>query len=1123
MAPLCRERRTTMMKGLRKRLVALGCLVAMTTTSLGLSVPVSAEDTFSQFTDTYESAVVGKLPEGYVANYSEGKVAVEDYSGNKVIAISKSGDGKLSMLTRNFAKITDVGMEVSFDFRQKSVKTDGATVIALANDGKELAKLETENGNISYKNASGTYETVVSNYLANKWYSFTINADLKNGTVSVSVGGKTVLRNVSFTNAGNSCDSVYFATKFSPGFAIDNLSVKDTKSIDKIQISGDDKITVPVSGENEYTYTATVLDSYGNADATATVNWEISPGDVPGIYFNTDSNTAKVTLSDSVVYSGVITLTASSAADASVRTSTDILVVDSVISELEISGEPKLAYGLKDDNKFTYTYKMYDQYGVLQNNEPVTYKIKEKTDEVSVNADGVVTVLKPITDEKHVTLVVTYTRDKNISAEKILTLMDLETYKNDEARLNILRDAATNVIAYATDMYGDTPLLASQINLHTGKSPIYKNMSSETYSVMSNMTQETALFRAFDAISILTGDDTYTNKVDEIYQWYLDNGINEYNMGNWGGHIYINLLTGKEYKVEGNENTHELKNSAFYMEPFFRLDSDRAYSLVKTMWGGHIGSEERWKDLIANRHAYVDSARGPAIAPSTAFWDQPDVFDDTSKEWVRDNANIPFRSISDDLATVAAIAYKETGDETAKTWAFRILNQMYKLRNEDTKIVPNTFVTARGAKNVPDKNKEDPEWWKKTNGEMINDGTKYGDRFFRQFAENGDIVNQGFYDASALDPNDTRLLDGYYFSNSDHFETPVIHDLQVAKALGVDTPEGQAIRRIQTENVAAYLKYAWQKGTKYVYPIMADGTNLSGFKPTRNGYYGDYYTNKGTMKKTTAGIGLFPSVCACYDIARNDKTLAEEEAIYWEYLQFFPEFYGLGKFGTNEIGDEGMDLNYATTASDPSLLMAVVDIYYATGRTEFLTLARRIAENMISTYYKYGIFVDKSNTGINVGQAHIVRTGDVNSVKYYSLCYLEAAIRGEKDLIPEYYPWDSYVEGYYEYNVNHQTQRTYINQVSDANRYNAVEATDIIIDEVIYLKKGETKKLEYKVLPDDVTSSSIVCESEDKSIVRVNKDDLSLVGVKPGKANLIVCSNEFNIIKNVTVIVSEEE
>ena len=79
-----------------------------------------------------------------------------------------------------------------------------------------------------------------------------------------------------------------------------------------------------------------------------------------------------------------------------------------------------------------------------------------------------------------------------------------------------------------------------------------------------------------------------------------------------------------------------------------------------------------------------------------------------------------------------------------------------------------------------------------------------------------------------------------------------------------------------------------------------------------------------------------------------------------------------------------------------------------------------------------------------------------------------------------------------------------------------------IIDEVIYLKPGETKKLVYKLLPDDVTSSSIVCESEDKSIVRVNKDDISLIGVKPGTANLIVCSNEFNIIKNVKVIVSEE-
>ena len=34
------------------------------------------------------------------------------------------------------------------------------------------------------------------------------------------------------------------------------------------------------------------------------------------------------------------------------------------------------------------------------------------------------------------------------------------------------------------------------------------------------------------------------------------------------------------------------------------------------------------------------------------------------------------------------------------------------------------------------------------------------------------------------------------------------------------------------------------------------------------------------------------------------------------------------------------------TASNPSLLMAVTDLYYATGRNEFLTLARRIAEKL---------------------------------------------------------------------------------------------------------------------------------------------------------------------------------
>jgi len=1116
-----------MKKMFNRRLISAICLIAFATPAANLPTPVLAQTSFNQFTDDYEGVEIGKLPDNYMANYSDGEVSVADYSGNKALTVSKTGDGQLSIVNRKFEKLTNVGAEIKFDFRQKSVKSDGTTLFALYDGGNEIIKLETVNGNISYKNKDGSYSCLISNYLANKWYSFKLNIDLLNRTVNIFVNDKSVLVNAPFTKEANSCDSISFYTKISPGFAIDNLSVRNIEVTNSVVIEGKDKITVPISGKNSYEYSAEFFDDYGNKKDNVDVEWEITPAISTGVKLIKNNNKVTLEISDETNYSGILKLTAYAAGNSSVRKSIDIMVTDSIISEIKIAGESKLAHGLKEDNRFVFDYNMYDQYGVLQEKEDMIFKIKEKASEISVDADGVVTVLKPIESEKHVTLVATYANNKNIYAEKTLTLIDLPTYKDDEARMNILCDAIDNVIEYATDMYGGTPIFASKFDLHTGKAPVWLDwdytkpelFGSET--AMANLTEDSALFRAFDAASILTGNDKYTKKVDEIYQWYLDNGINDYNLGIWGGHSYIDLLTTEPYQVVGNESCHELKNSGFYFEPFFRLDPERAYSIIKSTWGGHVGSEERWKDLIANRHAYIDSTRGPQIAGYAKFWDQLDIYDETSTEWVRDKENQPFRAIGDDLSTLAAIAYKETGDEKAKIWAYRILKQYYKLRNKDTGIIPNMYATGRGASGVKDPYVDDPEWYKKDDGTATGlTHVTYGDRFFNQFAE--DLVKQGYYDASALDPNDTRLLEGNYFSGSTQFESPVIHDLQIAETLGIDTKEAQEIRHLQTINVAAYLKYAWVKGTAKVKPIMADGTSLIGFKPKKSGFFGDYYNKGGKMIEVDIGIGLFPSVCACYDIARSDKTYAEQEKIYWEYLQFFSNHYGLGKFGNREMGDEGMELNYATTASNPDLLMAVTDLYYATGNNDFLKLARRIAENMIATYYKYGVFVNSSNTGTNPGQYYLVNTGAKNSIKYYSLCYLEAAIRGDKKLIPEYYPWDSYVEGYYELYDTHETKRTYVSQITYKDKYNPVEATDLIIDDVIYLKPGETKKLEYKLLPDDITSKSVVCESEDKSVVRVNKDNTSLVGVKKGVANLIVCSNEFNIIKNVKVIVSEE-
>lgn len=1105
--------------------IYLGLCTAM---SCGFLVPVYAEDIFRSFEDTFENDEIGVLPENYISNFSDGEIEVNEYLGQKCLSVSKDADGRLSTVKRKFTAVSDVGIDIKFDFLQKNVKTDGTTLFALCNSGTEIVALETKNGGICYKNSAGGYDTLISSYQANKWYSFRVNVNLGEGKVSVYESDKKLLSGAKQTNESASCDAVCFYTKYSPGFCIDNLSVVNTNKPDVIRIEGDGKITLPKSGKNNYEYNAVMYDDYGTEMIDTEFNWEVIPSGIDGIDITKENEKITLSVSKNANYTGILKLTAFCKNDPSYRKTKDIMLTEAIISSIEITGESKLAYGL-NDNKFKYEYKMYDQYGILQNNEEVIWKIKEKTGDASVDTDGIVTVNKPIDNQKHITLTASYAEDRNVVAEKKLTLIDYDMYMDDQARMDILCDAIDNYFEYGKDIYNGSPLLACNIDLHTGMPMTVKAWTNfekpneepvGDVTVPTDLTIDSCLYRAIDAAAVLTGREEYSKRVDEIYQWYLDNGINEYGLGYWGGHTYIDLKTLQPVQCEGNKHNHELKDTGFYLAPFFRLDPDRAYTLAKTMWGAHMGSAANWSQLICNRHAMWDSSAGPSIASSTAMWDDLSVYDENAT-WLRDKTNEPFRAIGDDLATIAATTYKYTGDEKAKTWAYRILQCYYKCRDKNTGMIPSIYITGRNAQGGLDPDKEFPGWRTMTANNSTWTHSTYGDRFFNQFAQ--DLVNQGFYDESVLAKNDTRLLEGNYFGNDDNFCTPVILDLQIAKALGDDTPEAKEIKRLQTTSIASYIKYAWIKGTAKIRPIMADGTSLMGFKPTSNGYYSNYYDTPSTFGSRAISVNLFPSVCACYDIAKKDKTLSEQADILWGYLQFFSKYYGLGTFGKNDIGDTGMELNYATTCSDPSLLMAVVDVYYATEIDEFLTLARRIAENMISTYYKYGIFVQKSSTGIGPNQYFQIRLGDINAIKYYSLCYLEAAIRGERELIPEYYPYDSYLHGYAEFYHNGRMERQELNHLtSDTAKYNPVEAQELIIDDVIYLAPGEIKKLEYKVLPDDVTSTSIVCESTDKEIVRINKDNLNLQGIKKGTAELIVCSNDFNIIKTVKVVVSEE-
>ena len=92
---------------------------------------------------------------------------------------------------------------------------------------------------------------------------------------------------------------------------------------------------------------------------------------------------------------------------------------------------------------------------------------------------------------------------------------------------------------------------------------------------------------------------------------------------------------------------------------------------------------------------------------------------------------------------------------------------------------------------------------------------------------------------------------------------------------------------------------------------------------------------------------------------------------------------------------------------------------------------------------------------------------------------------------------------------------TKIINVSVANK--EIPVTEIKVNEPnIEIEVGDTKKIEYQVLPSDATNKKISFYTSDKNIMGFNQDGY-IVGVNPGNATVTLKNNNIEAIINVSV------
>lgn len=91
-------------------------------------------------------------------------------------------------------------------------------------------------------------------------------------------------------------------------------------------------------------------------------------------------------------------------------------------------------------------------------------------------------------------------------------------------------------------------------------------------------------------------------------------------------------------------------------------------------------------------------------------------------------------------------------------------------------------------------------------------------------------------------------------------------------------------------------------------------------------------------------------------------TVGDVKSTLWDFVNSMADYYGLGFLGKPTEGIAPR-LNLHTTLSDANALNTIIEIYRNTGTEDYLDLARIVANNIVESDYDGGLFVPSSRYG----------------------------------------------------------------------------------------------------------------------------------------------------------------
>lgn len=519
---------------------------------------------------------------------------------------------------------------------------------------------------------------------------------------------------------------------------------------------------------------------------------------------------------------------------------------------------------------------------------------------------------------------------------------------------------AEAVLAHGRDRYGavHTPLFVDGLHVESLKPAAWIFTTGDKW-IMSDYANQQPLMRLLDGLTALTGTNSYRAAAEAATAYMLTNAISGSGMLYWGGHTVIDLEEdspagtqwGKAPSGPRNEpqEMHELKGTQPYFEMMWRVDPTQARKVAFSIWGGHITD---WTTLDYNRHGTTSKDLLRSSWGTT--------FDESGTvPFVTTGGNLAFAQVTMPFLRSSVMLALLENDDDALLWARRMANQWQRARHPVTGLSGGQLSWRIGH-----------------------------DRAIDALAHAYPSINEANIVAS-------------YHQTGRYHDLPLAQ-MQAGEALlaagGPRAVVGQEFIDWAASDLVTYAERCYDDESGLFLSMMTDGTLIDA-----NLVDPGYYIPEDMLPLEPDGNLLWS-----YALAYRLKG----QRAHWDMLRKLWPVFGLGTLGEPDGSGRALATGFCESR-EWRAIYALLELKRATGDDQFLTLAGRIANNLIELQSPSGFFprpapLDRRpDSGVyharhmdyppNPDRSY-ARTGDEVPL---ALLHLAAALEGKSALLPQ--------------------------------------------------------------------------------------------------------------------------